>query len=149
MSKRLAVQCYIVSSLSLCSTVVYDPPPNPMVPTVESNSITISWPAPGGVELVVNSTVRYTATNRAGQSSGRKRRQANTISGRIPVPGSATSATVMGDDLQPFYDYVFQVFSNFGNGLVVQVVDDFTATSAQARESLNSLNFGVYCRSGM
>ena len=121
-----------------------------MVPTVESNSITISWPAPGGVELVVNSTVRYTATNRAGQSSGRKKRQANTISGRIPVPGSATSATVMGDDLQPFYDYVFQVFSNFGNGLVVQVVDDFTATSAQTRESLNSLNnFGVYCRSGM
>jgi len=113
-----------------------------MVPVVEQDSITISWPAPDSVEFVQNSTVFYTATSRAGQSSGRKKRQTDTFSGTIPVPGSQTSAQVTGSDLRPFYDYEFRVHANFGNGLVAEIVEPFRVASAEARELLNSLYFG-------
>jgi len=69
-----------------------------MVPVLEQNSITISWPAPDGGEFVENSTVFYTATDLAAQSSGRKKRQTDTFSGTIDVPGSQTSAQVTGSD---------------------------------------------------
>jgi len=114
-----------------------------MEPVVTQDSITISWPAPDGVEFVQNSTVIYTATSRAGQSSGRKKRQTDTFFGTIDVQGSETSAQVQGDDLRPFYDYEFQVFANFGNGLVVEIVDPFRVESAEARELPKSLYFTV------
>jgi len=110
---------------------------------VTQDSITISWPAPGGVEFVQNSTVLYTATSRAGQSSGRKKRQTDTFSGTIPVPGSQTSAQVTGNDLRAFYDYVFRVLSNFGSGLVAEIVEPFNVPSAEARELPKSLYFTV------
>ena len=113
-----------------------------MVPVVTQDSITISWPAPDSVEFVQSSTVLYTATSRAGQSSGRKKRQTDTFSGTIPVPGSQTSAQVTGSDLRPFYDYRFRVRANFGNGLVAEIVEPFNVPSAEARELLNSLYFG-------
>jgi len=111
---------------------------NPAVPTVRSDSITVSWPAPNGEEFVRNYLVEYTAISRAVQSNERKRRQAETVSGNITVPGTQRSTQVMGEDLQPFSDYTFRVFADFGNGLVAQIVASFTAMSLQAGELHNS-----------
>jgi len=85
--------------------------------------------------------VFYTAINRAGQTIGRKKRQTDTFSGTILVPGSQTSAQVTESDLRPFYDYEFRVRANFGNGLVAEIVDPFRVASAEARELLKSLYF--------
>jgi len=82
--------------------------------------------------------VEYTAITRVGQSDGRKRRQAETVSRNITVPGTQRSTQVMGEDLQPFSDYTFRVFADFGNGLVAQIVAPFTTVSLQAGELLNS-----------
>ena len=112
-----------------------------MEPVVTQDSITISWPAPDSVEFVQSSTVLYTATSRAGQSSGRKKRQTDTFSGTIPVPGSQTSAQVTGSDLRPFYDYRFRVRADFGDGLVAEIVEPFNVPSAEARELLDSFVF--------
>jgi len=113
-----------------------------MVPVLEQNSITISWPAPDGGEFVENSTVFYTATDLAAQSSGRKKRQANTFSGTIPVPGSQTSTQVTGANFEPYHEYEFRVRASFGNGLEAEIVGPFRVTSAENRELLDSLYVG-------
>ena len=105
-------------------------------------SITISWPAPDGGEFVENSTVSYTATDLAAQSSGRKKRQANTFSGTIPVSGSQTSTQVTGANFEPYHEYEFRVRANFGNGLEAEIVGPFRVTSSENRELLDSLYVG-------
>ena len=107
---------------------------NPTIPTVQPDSITVSWPAPDGEEVVENYIVEYTAVSRVLQSNGRKKRQAETLSRNITVPGTLRSSQVTGADLRPFYDYTFRVFADFGNGLVAQIVAPFTAVSHQAGE---------------
>ena len=108
---------------------------NPAVPSVQPDNIAVSWPAPNGEEFVRNYIVEYTAISRAGQS--RKRRQTETVSHNITVPGTQRSTQVMGKDLQPFSDYTFRVFADFGNGLVAQIVAPFSTVSLQAGELLN------------
>ena len=118
-------------------TTGYSPVANPTVPTVQPDSITVSWPAPDGEDFVENYIVEYTAVSRVLQSNGRKKRQAETLSRNITVPGTQRSTQVTGADLRPFYDYTFRVFAEFGNGLVAQIVAPFTAVSHQAGELLN------------
>ena len=107
---------------------------------MQPDSITVSWPAPDSEEFVESYVVEYTAISRAGQSNinGKKRRQAETLSRNITVPGTQRSTQVMGADLRPFSDYTFRVFADFGDGLVAQIVAPFTAVSAQAGELLKS-----------
>ena len=99
---------------------------------MQPESITVSWPAPDGEEFVDNYLVEYTATSRVGQINGRKRRQADTLSRNITIPGTRRSTQVMGTDLRPFSDYTFRVFADFGDGLVAQIVAPFTTMSQQA-----------------
>jgi len=133
----MKASCHCTAWLSVYSTG-YVPAANPVVPTVQPDSITVSWPAPNGEDFVRNYLVEYTAISRVGQSNGRKRRQAETVSRNITVPGTQRSTQVMGEDLRPFSDYTFQVFADFGNGLVAQIVAPFTTVSLQAGVLLNS-----------
>ena len=123
--------CHPSACWSLYATG-YVPLENPTVPIMQPESITVSWPAPDGEEFVDNYLVEYTATSRVGQIDGRKRRQADTLSRNITIPGTRRSTQVMGADLRPFSDYTFRVFADFGDGLVAQIVAPFTATSQQA-----------------
>ena len=129
--------CHCTTCLSVYSAG-YVPAANPAVPIVQPDSITVTWPAPNGEDFVRNYLVEYTAISRTGQSNGRKRRQAETVSRNITVPGTQRSTQVKGKDLRPFSDYTFRVFANFGNGLVAQIVAPFSTVSLQAGELYNS-----------
>ena len=110
---------------SVAAHTGYVPPPTVILPMTTSNSITVSWMAPPGAEFLEHYIVQY----RLGQISGRRKRQMGPSN--ITVPASETSYTIT-DNIQPFENYILQVFANFGNGLVSSIVDPFTVRTGEA-----------------
>ena len=130
--------CLCIIPTSLCPTG-YIPLANPTVPITTSDSITISWPAPPGATFVENYILEYTL----GQiGERRKRRQADSFN--ITIPATQTSYTLR-DNVQPFTRYTFQVFANFGDGVVSLTVAPFTVQTEEARTLLHS-SVLLYCR---
>ena len=119
-----------IISTSLCPTG-YVPLTNPTVPITMSDSITVSWPAPPGAVFLENYILEYTI----GQISGRRKRQTGSFN--ISIPASQTSYTLR-DNAQPFTRYTFQVFANFGDGVVSLTVAPFTVQTEEARTLLHS-----------
>ena len=120
--------CIIPTSISPTD---YIPLTNPTVPITTSYSITISWPAPPGATFMENYILEYTL----GQISGRRKRQTGSFN--ISIPASQTSYTLR-DNIQPFTRYTFQVFANFGDGVVSLTVAPFTVQTEEARTLLHS-----------
>ena len=123
---------------SLCPTG-YVPLTNPTVPITTSDSITVSWPTPPGAVVLENYILEYTI----GQISGRRKRQTGSFN--ITIPASQTSYTLR-DNVRPFTRYTFQVFANFGDGLVVLIVAPFSTQTGEARTLLySSMVLTVWC----
>ena len=63
----------------------------------------------------------------------------------ITIPASQTSYTLR-DNVRPFTRYTFQVFANFGDGLVVLIVAPFSTQTGEARTLLySSMVLTVWC----
>ena len=127
-----------VSFLPVCLTG-YVPLTNTTVPITMLETITVSWPAPPGALFLENYILEYSL----GQISERRKRQTGSFN--ITIPTSQTSYTLR-DNIQPFTRYIFRVFANFGNGLVVLIVDPFSVQTEEARTlQCSSMFLAVWC----
>ena len=94
-----------------------------MLPNIQQTVIEITWPPPNGSEFVMNYILEYTSVSRVDQQM---------MTRSVTISNNQTSFNLTPPTLQPNSDYTFQVFANFGNGVVTQIVAPFTAVSQEA-----------------
>ena len=94
-----------------------------MPPVVQPTVIEIAWPPPNGSEFVMNYVLEYVSVSRVDQ-------QMTTLN--LTISNNQTSFSLTPPNLQPHSEYTFQVFANFGNGVVTQIVAPFTVLSQEA-----------------
>ena len=107
--------------LALLTPIDFTPPTVP--PIVQQHFIVVTWPPPGGEEFVTNYILAYTSVSRADQQI---------IRGNITISSTQTSYNFTSPLLQPYSNYTFVVFANFGDREMTQVVSPLTAVSQEA-----------------
>ena len=102
----------------------FTPPNNITVPPiVQQHFIIVTWPPPGGEEFVTNYILVYTSVSRVDRQK---------TGGNVTISSTQTSYNFTSPLLQPYSNYTFEVFANFGDGEMTQVVSPLTAVSQEA-----------------
>ena len=109
---------------ALLTPTDFTPPNNVGVPpVVQQHFIIVTWPPPTGEEFVTNYILMYTSVNMADQQITR---------GNITISSTQISYNFTSPLLQPYSNYTFVVFADFGDGEMTQVVSPLRAVSQEA-----------------
>ena len=102
----------------------FTPPNNTAVPPiVQQHFIIVTWPPPVGEELVMNYILVYTSVSRVDQQK---------TGGNVTISSTQTLYNFTSPLLQPYSNYTFEVFANFGDGEMTQVLSPLAAVSQEA-----------------